>query len=130
MIIDNFYHLIRNDKYMKQLSTWINQWKIDPIAIETLPRTGFVVDNIAALFVYETNSSLCFLDYLISNKEQDKIKTNEAIDILVEHAIKYCHDEGYKFMISNSKYETVVDRAKKHGFNVDENQYRVFGRKI
>lgn len=130
MIIDNFYNIMRTDMFMKQLVSWFKQWDIEPACLETLPKTGFIVDNIAALFVYETNSKLAFIDYLISNKEQDKSKTNEALDMLIDHSFAYCKSNGYKYVISNSKYDAVVSRVKKHGCNVDSASYRVFGRSI
>ena len=130
MVIDNYWHLIRNDFYVKQLKTWFEQWNISVSIMDVVPTTGFIIDNVAAMFVYETNSKVCFFDCLICNKEIDKDIRSEALDMLVNYGEKYAKDKGYSYIFSNSHYDAVVKRAENHGFNVDKHDYKVFGKVI
>ena len=130
MMVDNFYHLIRNELYEKQLTSWFKQWNIPESIKETLPETGFIVDGIAAIFLYETNSKMCFIECLIRDKEATEEVSNKAIDLLIKHVLRYAKEQNYKFIMSNTKYDRVVEIAEKHGFKTDKSNYKSFGKVV
>jgi hypothetical protein len=117
-------------KHEVELKKWLNQWKLSHNIIDILPTTGWIIDNVAALFVYETNSKMCFIECLISNKDLHKEITTHALDILVESAIINMRKKGFKYIGANSTYESVIERAKKHGFTVNSENYKYFMRSI
>lgn len=118
------------EKHEEMLKTWLDQWKLSHKVIDILPTTGWIIEDIAALFVYETNSKICFIECMISNKKMDKEVVNHALDILVKSTIINMRGKGYKYIGANTTYKSVVDRAKKHGFTVNPESYSYFARAL
>lgn len=93
---------------------------------EMLPTFGLVVDNCAMGFLYQTDSSLCFIENYVANPEKkDTEERNLALDKLTEELAAVAKRMGYKYLWSHTACPAIVERAKKHGFVADEtNIYR------
>lgn len=116
--------------HKKDIIKWFHQWEIASHIIETLPNTGLIVENVAAIFLYCTNSKLCFIESLISNREISKEVRDEAKDMLTSQILEYAKQCGYKYIASYSSNPKVVELSVKHGFNVNQANYKCFVRSL
>ena len=116
-------------KITKDDYIFINKWWIDSGL--KLPPEGCLPDNglggliiekekpIAALYIYTTNSTMGYIDFLISDptyKEKDRY---EVILSLFKACIKKCNEEGIINAWFMSDNKAVIDRALAIGFSIN-----------
>lgn len=115
------------------LSYWWDKHGQNYPELETLPDSGYIVDNIAACFVYKTNSNLAMIEFLISNPESNKEERNQAIDLVIDACINDAKESGYKviYNVVDLKKPHVVKRFTDRGFEtINDNEMKVIARKI
>lgn len=83
------------------------------------PTIGFVVDGIAAIFLYQTDSKVCFLENMISNPEACPIQKDVALDLLLKEAFSLAKDLGYRVAYATTNNPKVITRAIKHGVEIE-----------
>lgn len=105
-----------------QLRNWIEQWKMDPNVVEYLPTTGFIIEGVCAIFLYLTNSPICYIEGFISNKQVSDSKRDQCLDAVVAQAINFASDKGFKRMLAITQLPAVSNRAEKLGFHMQGKQ--------
>ena len=114
----------------KTLEKW---WKAygweTPPAKETLPDNatgGLMVVNegkeVAACFVYFTNSKTAWIAWHISDPNYRKDDRGKIMEALLQAAELTCMQQGIKCMLALGKSKSVIDRHKKLNWFVDENE--------
>lgn len=78
--------------------------------------TGFIVDNIAAGFVYFTDAPIAIIDGYISNPNVDSKTRSNALDEITKALIKAASERQKHVIKCDSKLEAIKQRASKHGF--------------
>lgn len=91
-----------------------------------LPNLGYIVDDKAVGFLYQTDSAVAYLDLIIANKD---VPHNDAINEIVEKLCEVAKLMGVEVIISMSKVGAVVDRSLKHNF-VSTDEYTVMFKKL
>ena len=89
------------------------------------PKIGFIVDGVAAYFLYQTDSTICFLENLIANKNIEKEIRNQAIDLIIKELMKTAQDLGFRVAYATTNLPQVVTRAIRFGAQVDNNQFLI-----
>lgn len=102
------------------LSSWWEAHKWPAVPERCLPKTGLVVDGLAAGFLYHTDSSIFWLEWLISNPASDKIERNQALTLLIENLLKAAREAGASFVFTSVQHAGLIERYKQHGFAVTE----------
>ena len=98
---------------------WCEQWGIATKLLDYLPTTGYVVVDLAAAFLYETNSPVAFIDVLISNRNAAEEDRTEALDAVVQAVCARGWADGYEIIWGYSQHQDVLTRAGRLGFTVD-----------
>ena len=86
---------------------------------------GIMVDKnnipIVAGFIYETNSKLCYLEWIVSNpKYKNKKDRKEAIELLITKAEEYTKNLGYTYMWSVGRHKTLIETHRRLDWVVDD----------
>lgn len=111
------------------LFDWWTAHKWTAPAIDMLPRVGLVVDDICAGFLYQTDSKIAWLEFIVSNPKSDKYKREEALDLLISSCINQAKDMGFKAIFTSVKHPKLKERYVQHGFTVgDEGTTEMFRR--
>jgi hypothetical protein len=103
----------------EKLTVWwqLHNWPTPPL--ECLPPTGFIVEHegqdIAAGFLYLTDSEMCLLEYVVGNPLCDKIVRGNALDLLISTLLAEASYQGRKFVFSSIMHPSLIERYKKHG---------------
>lgn len=116
------------ETHQEQLLKWIEQWGLKPSILDMLPSYGLIIEDICAVFLYETNSKVCFMDYFISNKDKPKQLTDSGLDLISHVLFQQARQKGYKYIVGNTKHKAVADRSLRHGFTVSEPKYYICGK--
>ena len=106
------------EDYEQLMSWWLKRNK-NPINPDLFSDTGFIVDGVAAVFLYTTNSKIAYLECMICNPDVDKSITDKALNNLTELAAEAARQMGYKALMATATNKNVIIRAIKHGFQVE-----------
>lgn len=94
-----------------KLCKWWLDWKKEPIPLNWLSTTGIIVSqgekDIAAVFLYLTNSGMCFIENLVSDLFfPDKKIRQEALKKVIRSAFAEAkrQDRAIAFAQSNTKF--------------------------
>lgn len=101
------------------LSGWWEKWGWGTVSqppLYVLPKTGYISNDVAAGFLYLTNSSLCWLEWVVVNPEADKISRNESIDEVIKFCIAVAKESNSSSIFSSTRPGAFVARLKDHGF--------------
>jgi hypothetical protein len=94
---------------------------------EALPQTGYIVPGVAAGFLYRTDSSVCWVESLVANKEVPKEERTRALDAIV---IALCQDAkklGFKLVLGSTQLDAVVKRAQRLGWSYMGGGFHLIG---
>lgn len=104
-------------KDFEALKNWGSQWGAN-YEEHQFPKTGFIVDGIAAFFLYSSDSSVCWLENLVANKSADKTQKKEALNLLITAAFAEAKRLGFKVAYAASDLMVMAQHANNHGAKV------------
>ncbi len=96
------------------IEVWGAQWGSE-YKEHQFPKVGFIVDGIAAVFLYQSDSSCCWLENMISNKEAPKEKKAVAVDLLIQAVLQEASDLGFKIAYATTDNVPLVLKLKEYG---------------
>lgn len=91
-----------------------NGWPV--VAPLMLPPTGFIVPGMCVGYLYETNSGVALLEWIVGTKNADKAQRSLAIDILIKTMIVSAKERGFKALFTSTKNKSLINRYEKQGF--------------
>tara|TARA_R110002074_G_scaffold194553_4_gene360615 strand:+ start:356 stop:808 length:453 start_codon:yes stop_codon:yes gene_type:complete len=123
---------IRVEDYLKLIKWWEYYDHVQVPSSDLLPDGGlggFAVEKegrmIAAAYIYLTNSSMGYVDFLVSDpdyKGRDRFDLiTQLIEACSEHGIK----QGCRIIWAMTTYKGVVSRCEKLGHEILEDPYTV-----
>ena len=119
------------------LVSWWEWWKWPVMPKEFLPENGtggiMIEKNnipIIAGFLYETNSEVAILEWVISNPKYKGKDRMQAIELLITEVEKRTKELGYKYMFSIGRNKHLVSIHEKLGWSVDKRNSHEITKKI
>lgn len=119
------YRQLTENDYSDFLIKWWTDNRFTPPPIDFLPNNGkdgiVVYDaetntNIAAGFVYITNSEVAWVEYIVANFEvKDKELRKQAIEFLIKQLV---FSSGKKYLFSSLKNPNLIKHYLNSGFVV------------
>lgn len=113
-----------------QMASWYEDWGLDVPEKEFFPETGYVVDEVAAGFLYKTDSGLAMVESYISNPHISKELRGKALDSITEMLIDSARICGFKFVMAVSSIEAIINRAVIHGFKECQSNCKILMRGV
>ena len=126
----SFKTLIRlEEKDYEEFCQWWSFWKFQAPPLDSLPNKGlgglkiiFVDDegqanNVCAGFLYETDSAIAWLEFIISSpKIKDrKIRYESQVD-LIRYLTVQAGQKGYKYVFSSLENKNLISKFKEVGY--------------
>jgi len=119
------------------LVSWWEWWRWPVMPKEFLPENGtggiMIEKNnipIVAGFVYETNSEVVILEWVISNPKYKGKDRKKAIELLITEVEKRTKELGYKYMFSVGRNKHLINTHEKLGWDVDKRNSHEITKKI
>lgn len=108
------------------LVKWWGDWGLNSPDRDFLPEDGIggliVTDGdipVCAGFIYNTNSKVAWIDWIVSNKKyRIKGKRKEAILLLIDSLTNICKSTSHKYIFSNNNNRFLVDYFVESGYIV------------
>lgn len=107
------------------LVNWWKFWRFTPPPQSILPNNGLggimIVDEYGyyscAGFLYETNSKIAWIEYIVSNpNEKDKKTRNESLKYLILELTSIAEEKGYIATFSSIKNENLINKYIECGY--------------
>lgn len=109
----------------KILTEYWKFWRFTPPPQSILPDNGLggimILDesgqNLCAGFLYETNSKIAWIEYIVSNpNEKDKKTRNESLKYLILELTSIAEEKGYIATFSSIKNENLINKYIECGY--------------
>lgn len=111
-------------KDFEQVREWGRGWGSE-YREDQFPGTGFIVDGVAAYFLYQTDSSVCWLENLITVRGVDASVKDRALNLLIEAILDEAKALGYTIAYATTDINTVAKRAREGGAGVKPYQFLI-----
>lgn len=99
-----------------QVNSWYRARAMPTVSEHLFPDIGMIVDGIGAGFIYQTDSSMCFLDGYISNPETTREERAEAFDKISHALILTAKEYGFSQILAYTKNSEIRKRCERFGF--------------
>jgi len=108
------------DEHEQLRKDWNESYGWPFIGHQFLPETGFVAyvnDKPACMgFLYKTDSKICILEWVLSDKKLDYKIRQEGINLVIEEAKRVAKTD-FKAMLSFIKNERLLEKYESTGYN-------------
>jgi hypothetical protein len=106
------------DDYQTLDAWWqLHKWSSPPL--QALPPNGIVVETVSqricAGFLYLTDSSIAWLEFVVANPMCDKLLRDKALDTLIPSLLYRAKELGKTTVFSSSVHPRLMNRYEKHG---------------
>jgi hypothetical protein len=113
-------HFIAQDH--KTVATWWEGHGWQAIPLDALPARGLIVPELAAGFLYQTDSNIGIMEWIVSNPQATPRKAYEAIQDIVSGLHMMAKDMGCKSILTFARHRGLIRLYEKSGFvKTDEN---------
>jgi hypothetical protein len=106
------------DAHVLEAIAWMEKRSMPAIPADTFSKTGFVVEGIAGLWLYTTDSTLAYLEMLVSNPDASSADRHAALDLVIQACVNAARAAGCRGVMAPVAHPDVVRRAQENGFNV------------
>ena len=108
----------------KQIRLWGEQWGA-VYNEEQFPNTGFIIDGVAAYFLYSTDSTVCWLENMVSRKGLEKAVRSRACDLLIDAAFNEAIAQGFSVAYATTDLISMAKRARAFGAQIKPQQFLI-----
>ncbi len=109
----------REEDY-EMVMSWLDARGMPRVHPNVLSTLGFIIPDVAVVWLYATNSDVCNIENLYSNPKAEN--KNQQINFLIDTAIKSAKNMNYKFIQSVTKSPAVIKHALKFGAKMETGQ--------
>lgn len=112
-----------------ELCGWWNKHNWPCIPLDHLPENGFIVEGLAAGFLYKTDSKFGLLEFVVANPDSSKEDRAQALDLVIDNTLNLAKELGFKSIFSSITHPKLIQRYQEHGFMMtDENMTNMIRR--
>jgi hypothetical protein len=104
-------------KDMDALNRWYSARQLPMVPWRALPELGFIVDDVAAGFLYRTDApELAFLDGFVTNPAAPLRARRHAVQELVEELCNAAYVHGVGCVAGMTEHRSLARLVQRHGF--------------
>lgn len=104
------------DSDLPTLNVWSAAHGCLPMTRSQLPATGFLVPDVAALFLVRTDTEAAFLEAAVTNPSAASADRHAALDELTTVVLAEALRLGFRCVLVLTDNPDVAARAERHGF--------------
>lgn len=102
---------------MNQLNLWRECWNLPILPATYYPEPGgFIVDNMAAGFLYTTGTDMAFYEQFIVNPEIKDPDRGTAINLVDDAILAYAQEQKLKVIVGKTPNGSLLQRAISNGW--------------
>ncbi len=114
------FEFFEPEKHYFEIKSWwkFHNWSCVPL--NHLPKIGIVVytgDKMAcAAWLYQTDSAICIIDWVIANPEIRKQERTDCLDFLITALKDAAFSLGFGSIFTFTRHSLLISRLEKHNF--------------
>lgn len=108
------------DNDYAELANWWTEYGWSPIPASLLPASGLIVPGLAAGFVYLSNSSLAWIEWVVGNPAAPSADRDAALEILIPALMEQAKAAGAEMAVLATKHKKLIGRLESHGFQASD----------
>ncbi len=108
--------LFEKEKDYQTICSWWEKHNWPKIPLVMLPQTGYIIDNVCAGFLYQTDSNIAWLEFIISNPDITKENRSKALDILIDKLSETARGLGFTTIFTSSNHPSLINKYENNGF--------------
>ena len=97
------------------LCSWWKSYDWPPIPLEALPQQGLIIDGVCAGFIYQTDSSIALMEWIVGNKQSNAILREEKLTELVVGLKSMAKTLGFTTVFSAVKHPNLIKIYENNG---------------
>jgi hypothetical protein len=117
------------DKDYATLCKWWSKYDTN-IPERVLSNIGLMVEDVAAAWLYITNSEFAIIAFPISNKEVSSAVKDEVFSIIIKRLEGIARSLNYTIISVHSEIDSMIERYKRLGYTVTDDNMTNLMRKI
>jgi hypothetical protein len=102
------------------ISSWWRERDFPTIPEHHLPKTGVVVGDVAAGFLYATDGGIAIMEWVTTNPAASSEQRHLALGILVNELCEQARAQGFSMMFASVGDVGLISRYQEHGFFVSD----------
>lgn len=111
-------------KDFDQIKEWGQQWGVT-YDEDQFPNVGFIIDGIGAYFLYQTDSTVCWLENMVTKRGVDPETKRKALDLLVDAILTEAKAQGFAVAYATTDIISVAKRARENGAGIRPAQFLI-----
>ena len=92
--------------------------------------TGYIVEDVAAGFVMQTDAGIAFLENYISNPDARPRDVAKAVDQISEALMGFAKDAGFEYIGALTVLRSIQKRAKRLGLSLHDTPYAMLSKAL
>lgn len=111
--------------YYDLVTQWWVGHKFPIVPVDMLPEHLFVTYNSSGelthfMFIYHTNSNLCWLAFPVSNPNLSKEDRKGCLEGMMKASVEYCKQMGFRYIFTTSPVESIQSKLTSVGFELGD----------
>ena len=125
----NQVRLINLDADLPQIESWFMERGQTPPSHLSYPQIGAIIPNVAALFLYQTDSNIGFIEGLISNPATTREQRLDAMEALLDTLVSEAKELKINKLLSLANQYNVARTLSMAGFSA-QGEYMFFNKSL
>ena len=118
------------EQHIEIVNSWGEKHQFHLPPKDALPKTGFMVNNTACGFLYQTDSVIGIFEWVFADPSKTKEERNQAIDKLFEVAEVVAKVKGIKMVLSYSAHNAYTQVLERNNFQLTDNNMTHYVKKV
>lgn len=103
-------------EHYAQVKGWWEAYGQPVIPEASLPKVGFIVQGLAAGFLYQTDSDLALAENFITDPVSYWADRSAALDAILEAITAYATQSGFRHVLGLTTSQAMYERCLRFGF--------------
>jgi len=99
-----------NEDY-EEVASWFEARGVNPIPKSSLPKEGFLVPGVGAIFLYQMDCDVCQIETCVTNPEVPRVFRDQCIDLVTKAAFERAKELGFRVAQSYSFIPKIIKQA-------------------
>ena len=114
---------------MDEIDSWHEERGMFPLNKGVYPLLGLIEPEIAAGFLYRTDTKIAIFENFVSNPKADKVRRREAMLEIAKELEAQAQILGFKYFTAVTKHKSIEDLSLKHGMKF-LGTFQIYGKEI
>ena len=110
---------------MAEINRWLQGHGAIPLDDDDTPPLGFMVDGVAAGFLFQTGTRIGFIEMFCGNPEASRSDVYQGLELVLREAVAASRAVGIRRLITMTCRPSIAKCLRERGFEQAEGQWQL-----